>query len=66
MKIRFNGHDHDLPEPATVRTALDHFGIAGGAFAVALNLEFVPRDRYAETTLRDGDELEVVSPRQGG
>jgi len=34
--------------------------------AVALNGEIVPRDRWAATRLRDGDELEVVHVVAGG
>lgn len=35
-------------------------------FAVALNGEFVPRSRYCEVTLRQGDALDIVSPVGGG
>jgi sulfur carrier protein len=34
--------------------------------AVEVNLEVVPRDRHAETTLHDGDRLEVVTLVGGG
>lgn len=35
-------------------------------FAVALNGEFVPRTQYADTILKDGDALDIVSPVGGG
>ena len=35
-------------------------------FAVALNKTFVPRGRYAETALQNGDVVEIVTPMQGG
>lgn len=37
-----------------------------GAFAVAINGEFVPRSRYANTRLTDGDLVDIVSPVGGG
>ncbi len=36
------------------------------AVAVARNGEVVPRDRYAEVRLRDGDVLEIVRMVGGG
>lgn len=35
-------------------------------FAVALNGEFIPKEHYAELSLKPGDQLEIVSPMQGG
>jgi sulfur carrier protein len=37
-----------------------------GHVAVAVNYDVVPRSRWAETTLSDGDEIEILTPRQGG
>lgn len=34
--------------------------------ATAVNGEFVPRGARAGTVLKDGDSVEVLSPRQGG
>jgi len=33
---------------------------------VEYNYEIVPRDRYGEITLRDGDALEIVQMTAGG
>lgn len=38
----------------------------GAPFAVALNGDFVPRSRYAEIELKNGDALDIVSPVGGG
>lgn len=35
-------------------------------FALAINMEFIPRSVYTETTLKDGDKVEIVFPMQGG
>ncbi len=35
-------------------------------FAVAVNMEFVPRSIYGETGLKENDKVEIVLPMQGG
>ena len=39
---------------------------AGVKVATALNGDFVPERRRAETPLADGDRIEILSARQGG
>jgi sulfur carrier protein len=34
--------------------------------AIAVNRGVVPRRRWDEVELRDGDAIEIISPRQGG
>jgi sulfur carrier protein len=34
--------------------------------AAAVNGAFVPRGRWADTVLVDGDAVEIVAPMQGG
>ncbi|MBN8911817.1 MAG: sulfur carrier protein ThiS [Rhizobiales bacterium] len=41
-------------------------GFAGVKVATAVNGEFVPERRRAETPLSDGDRIEILSARQGG
>ena len=41
-------------------------GFAGKRIAIERNGEIVPRSRYAEIDLRDGDRLEVVVAVGGG
>jgi sulfur carrier protein len=31
-----------------------------------VNYDVVPRARWAETVLKDGDQIEILTPRQGG
>ncbi|SFR56101.1 sulfur carrier protein ThiS [Thiomicrospira sp. ALE5] len=37
-----------------------------GAFALALNENFVPKSQYANTTIQENDRIEIVAPMQGG
>lgn len=55
----------ELAPAATLADALARVQ-ARPPYAVAVNLQFVPKERYAETPLRDGDEIEVIAPVTGG
>ena len=35
-------------------------------FAIAVNYDVLPKSRWAETALKTGDEIEIITPRQGG
>ncbi len=38
----------------------------GTHYAVAVNYDVVPRSRWSETAIKSGDEIEILTPRQGG
>jgi sulfur carrier protein len=38
----------------------------GTHFAIALNYDVLPKSRWADTALKNGDEIEIITPRQGG
>lgn len=68
MKIALNGSERELQEGATV---VDAVAAAAGdperrGIAVALEGEVVPRGRWSETELAEGQRVEVLEARQGG
>ncbi|QRZ13018.1 sulfur carrier protein ThiS [Paracoccus methylovorus] len=65
MKITLNGELRDLTGP-TVQDTLNEIGLGAAKVATALNGAFLPAGSRANTTLTDGDTLEVVAPMQGG
>lgn len=65
MWIEVNGDAREVAGP-TLADALEELGWAGAWVATALNGDFVPKSAWAETPLREGDRLEVLSPMQGG
>lgn len=65
MNITINQQATELREDATVADALALLA-PRPPFAVAVNTVFVPKARYAEQALNDGDRLEVISPVTGG
>jgi sulfur carrier protein len=50
----------------SVDTLLGELDYEGTHFAVAVNYDVLPKSRWAETQLKSGDEIEIITPRQGG
>lgn len=65
ITVSLNNQTVDVPEGASLSQLLEQHPPAG-AFAVAINGEFVPRSRYSETLLNNSDEIDLVSPVGGG
>ncbi|KKB62272.1 thiamine biosynthesis protein ThiS [Robbsia andropogonis] len=65
MNIVINQRVFDIAEGAKVVDALQAFG-AKPPFAVALNGQFVARNRYTAQALSQNDRLDVVQPVTGG
>ncbi|MBP2300071.1 sulfur carrier protein ThiS [Azospirillum picis] len=65
--LHVNGRAEPLAA-VSVADLLAARGIAADArgVAVALNGALLPRGRWADTRLQDGDSLEIVRPIQGG
>lgn len=51
---------------ATLSDALNKYNYTDSHFAIAINHHFIPRSKYAETLLIDGDIIEIITPMQGG
>jgi sulfur carrier protein len=65
MRIQVNGRPREV-ESSTLEALLRELGYEDQKVGTALNQEFV-RDRDRDrTTLREGDAVEIVTPRQGG
>jgi sulfur carrier protein len=66
IRLTVNGAEKRLAPPVTVRALVGEMGMEGKRVAIERNGEIVPRSRYEETTLADGDRLEVVVAVGGG
>ncbi len=66
LHILVNNQSLSLPAGSTVADALAAFGPSQGPFAVALNDEFLPKSRYQQQALNEGDTLDLVTPVGGG
>ncbi|MEM1365013.1 MAG: sulfur carrier protein ThiS [Pseudomonadota bacterium] len=65
MRVVLNGEDREI-EAATLAEALEALDYADAIVATAVNGEFVPHDQRGETTIKEGDAIEVLAPMQGG
>jgi sulfur carrier protein len=65
MNIMLNKIAHEIQSGATLADALALLQ-ARPPFAVAVNMQFVPNTRYAQTPLRPDDDVEVIFPVTGG
>jgi sulfur carrier protein len=65
MRVTVNGQDTEV-------TARDLTGLLNEMeyeftqLAIAVNYQVVPRTRWTETALHSGDQIEIITPRQGG
>ena len=61
-----NGDRFDIGGPLTVGDLLAQLDLDGRRVAVEHNLVIVKRARFAETTIREGDQVEIVNFVGGG
>ena len=66
MKLQINGEEREFESPTTLAALVEGLGMKAGRVAVELNRNIMPRDRWAETELSDGDRLEIVHFVGGG
>ncbi len=66
MTILLNGEERNLPGPLTIADALQLWEYRTSYVAVEVNQQLVPRIRYTEALLQEGDEVEVVTLVGGG
>ena len=66
LLLKVNGADRRFSPPLTVEKLLGELGVEDKRIAIERNGEIVPRSRYAQTELANGDRLEVVVAVGGG
>ncbi|MBW2504882.1 MAG: sulfur carrier protein ThiS [Deltaproteobacteria bacterium] len=64
--IILNGRPHELDDKATIDSLLASLQLDRNQVVVELNRQIVPRDRFSQTDLAEGDKLEVVQFVGGG
>ncbi|HKH84135.1 MAG TPA: sulfur carrier protein ThiS [Gemmatimonadales bacterium] len=66
LEVMVNGEPRRLPAPATASDLLQHLGLDPRMVVVELNRKIVRRPQLRDTTLSDGDVLELVHFVGGG
>jgi len=66
LLLRINGAERRFAPPLTLEALVGQLGVEGKRIAIERNGEIVPRSRFGEVELADGDRLEVVVAVGGG
>ncbi len=66
MNVTLNGQTHDVAEHLTLDQLLESNGFGNQRVAVEINRQIIPRSRYNEHALSDGDKIEIVHAIGGG
>ncbi|MBZ5574299.1 MAG: sulfur carrier protein ThiS [Acidobacteriia bacterium] len=66
MRLQINGEGRDFPGPLSLTGLLEQLGTKADRVAVELNRQIVPREQWTQTSLGDGDQLEIVHFVGGG
>ena len=66
IRVVLNGAPREFAAPLTFEQLLAELALAGRRLAVERNGEIVPRSRFAEARLADGDRIELVIAVGGG
>jgi sulfur carrier protein len=66
MELVINGECQEHEDGLSVADLLETLDKPAQLVAVEVNRDLVPRARHAETTLSDGDNVEIVSLVGGG
>ncbi len=66
MRVTINGEQRSFDSILTVERLLGRLGLDSRKVAVERNLEIIPKSRYGEINVADGDKLEIVHFIGGG
>ena len=66
VQVIVNDEPRTVADGATVADLVADLGLGPRRIAVEVNLAVVPRATYAETSLRDGDRVEIIHFVGGG
>jgi sulfur carrier protein len=65
LRVIINGKAREIAAES-LDALLGELDYEGTHFAIAVNYDVLPKSRWAETALKTGDEIEIITPRQGG
>lgn len=66
IRITVNGQPRSVAADVSVAALLGELNLQPIRVAVEINEELVPRKQFGDTTLRDGDRVEIVTFVGGG
>ena len=64
--VKINGLDKSIPQSISILELLDFYKINKDRVVIELNKKIIGKDRYSSTTLKERDEVEIVTFVGGG
>ncbi len=66
MRLTINGEEKEIHSSANLIELVRELKITAPHFAVALNHQVIPRSKYPDTPIQEGDTVEIVHAVGGG
>ncbi len=66
MEVQLNGQPHQLDSERTLGELIDALRLQRDGIAVAINGDVVPRSSHDQTSLQEGDRIEIIQAVGGG
>ncbi|MCY4045742.1 MAG: sulfur carrier protein ThiS [Cellvibrionales bacterium] len=66
LTLSINGKTMQVPPLESLQALIRHLDYQPSQIAVAINMQFIPKNQYAQTPLNNNDNLEILSAVQGG
>lgn len=64
--IRVNHRNMDFYEGMTLKSLIKDLKYSFPTLMVKVNGELVPKEKYEETRIKDGDDINIIHPIAGG
>jgi sulfur carrier protein len=66
VHIKLNGEDKEIADGMTAQALIEMLGLENKRLAMEVNLEILPRSRFSEYQMQNGDQVEIVHAIGGG
>jgi sulfur carrier protein len=66
LTIKLNGDTIEMEEAASALSALQQLNIDQNGIAVAVNNQIITKTKWAQTALKNNDEILIIKATQGG
>ncbi|HEY7120071.1 MAG TPA: sulfur carrier protein ThiS [Tepidisphaeraceae bacterium] len=66
MVVTVNGEAREVPQGETIRALIARYNLTPEKVAIELNRRLLRGERYDETSLKEGDQVEIVTFVGGG
>jgi sulfur carrier protein len=66
IHVSINGEPKQLPKEITIAVMLTQLGYQNEWLGVAINTTFISKTEHRKTIIQEGDNIDILSPIQGG